>query len=59
MNDLSNKDFAAGLVPGVVSSPASTHILKTFFISNQTYFPNGKICPIVPDCYQIELVCNF
>lgn len=59
MNNLTNKDFAAGLVPGVGSSPASSHILKTFFISNQTYFPNGKICSIVPECYRVGLVCNL
>lgn len=43
MNDLSNKDFEAGLVPGIASSPASSHILKTFFVSNQ--FPKWKDLP--------------
>lgn len=40
MNDLSNKDFEAGLVPGIASSPASSHILKKFFVSNQ--FPKWR-----------------
>lgn len=59
MNDLSNKDFEAGLVPGRASSPASSHILKTFFVLNQIYFLNRKIFPSVPECYQLGLVCNF
>lgn len=46
MNDLSNKDFEAGLGARIASSPASSHILKMFFVSNQIYFLNGKIFPV-------------
>lgn len=59
MNDLSNKDSEAGLVPGIASSPKASHILKTFFVSNQIYFLNGKIFASVPECYQLGLVSNF